>query len=499
MLELRKMLEYVPDMVFLVSCDGQQEPKIVRSAGMVATEFKLETEDIAGLPLTSAIKIPDIADQLSKAQNGELVAFEVDFRDRKFLCTLRPFDDFNKEIKEVVGSLQEITTLHKNKLYSKGLAGILNLTNQPAALFNTEFKLVGFNPQMGELFGYSEEELVGEDFKVFLSNSNPENFISQILPQTLTTGWNGELRGIKQSGVEFPMEAKTEAIRDENGDFIYMACLMRDLSRYIGTKTDDSIREREMKSLTLEKYAESMQEALSADQESLSKLVPETVVMQRSNQTLSKSLAWMNTQFNSAYMAVLQAEGTGVLGELEAFTGYKALSRIVSQEMVLDPNRLLSRLDESLQLVIDEGIDLEDENNGLQAYFLGYDPDKKALKSAGAGLDMLVIKADKHKWFEGAKQGLGIETEQDERLFSPQSLSLDTGDMVILCSCTVMDARPAADTDTPLGREGIAEALAPLREKDWDTCQSELQAWFEGLAPADRDAIDLLLVGFRAP
>ncbi len=501
LLELRKMLEYVPDMVFLIDVKKQDAPKLLRSAGMLATEFKLETEDIGGQPLKQALRMPDVLDNLPKAVKGETVTFDLEYRERRFECTLRPFDDFDKNIHEVIGSLKETTALYHKSNYAKGLSGLLNLIDEPVALFDTDFKLVGFNPRMGTLFGYDEEELVGEDFKKLLSSANPEEFISQILPKTLTTGWEGELRGIKKSGVEFPLEARTQAVRDEKGDFLYMACIMRDLSRYIGKGQEQAqVRERELMSLDLNSYAESVQLTLEPDQEKFSRILPENIVLQRSNQTLSRNLAWMSTQFNAAYLALLQAEGNGILGPLETFTGFKALNQIVMQEMVLDPNRMLSRLDESLQLVIDEEVDIDEEDaKGLQVYFLGYDPEKQALKSAGAGLDMLVLKADKAKWFEGAPKGLGIETDADERLFNPQSLNLDSGDIVLLCACTLFDAREGEDSNDPMGRAGVLDKLKAMREMSWDDFQTELRQWFSTLVPADRSEIDLMLVCFRAP
>ncbi|HTP13469.1 MAG TPA: PAS domain S-box protein, partial [Bacteroidota bacterium] len=78
-------------------------------------------------------------------------------------------------------------------------------------------------------YGYSAEELSGQDIAVVLSPRNP-TINKDIVAETLRGGWEGELFNRKKDGTEFPVFLSTSVVRDQEGKAIAMIGVARDIT-----------------------------------------------------------------------------------------------------------------------------------------------------------------------------------------------------------------------------------------------------------------------------
>lgn len=79
-------------------------------------------------------------------------------------------------------------------------------------------------------YGYSDEEILGQDPSIILSENNPQVVVANIYKSTLEGGWHGEVINKRKDGSEFPIYLSTSPIFGTNGDIVGLIGLARDIS-----------------------------------------------------------------------------------------------------------------------------------------------------------------------------------------------------------------------------------------------------------------------------
>ncbi|MFA6233867.1 MAG: response regulator [Bacteroidota bacterium] len=128
--------------------------------------------------------------------------------------------------RHVNGSWLELEGIAKNYLHVPSIGGIVvtsrdvserkRITAQIAQLAHVvesvgdyivitdlRGKIQYVNKPILERFGYAEAELIGQPSRLFLSPGNPSNLGKELIEQTLTGGWKGDLLNITKHGDEF--------------------------------------------------------------------------------------------------------------------------------------------------------------------------------------------------------------------------------------------------------------------------------------------------------
>lgn len=98
------------------------------------------------------------------------------------------------------------------------LAHSLKSINECVSITDMNDKILFVNKSFLDTYGYSEEEIIGKDMRVFRSRKNPPALIEEILPSTLSGGWNGELLNQRKDGSEFPIYLSTSIIYDKDSN-----------------------------------------------------------------------------------------------------------------------------------------------------------------------------------------------------------------------------------------------------------------------------------------
>jgi PAS domain S-box-containing protein len=91
-------------------------------------------------------------------------------------------------------------------------------------------KIIFVNNSFCRTYGYSSDELIGNDISMVRSNINNNEPVYNIIQDTMNGGWNGELINLKKDGTEFPIELSTSPIVDENGKTIALIGIASDIS-----------------------------------------------------------------------------------------------------------------------------------------------------------------------------------------------------------------------------------------------------------------------------
>lgn len=214
------------------------------------TDGLLESGD-DNLVLESVLKLFKNPDQfISKVQylynHPELDSFDtLDFFDgriiERFSCPQRldgiPIGR--------VWSFRDVTIREKAEQQLHLMAHTLKSINESITITDVNNRILFVNEAFQKTYGYSKDELIGQDISMVRSSENDPKIVDNILDITANTGWQGELVNRRKDGSDFPIMLSTTIIHNENGDIIGMVGVAVDITDR--KKAEKLLRESEEK------------------------------------------------------------------------------------------------------------------------------------------------------------------------------------------------------------------------------------------------------------
>lgn len=105
------------------------------------------------------------------------------------------------------------------------LSHAITSTNDSVYITNMENKIIFVNKAFCETYGYSEEEIIGQDFSIFCAGAT--NACRAV------SGWETGVWHKQKDGSEFPVSVVESAVKDENGKEIAHLGVARDISELV--------------------------------------------------------------------------------------------------------------------------------------------------------------------------------------------------------------------------------------------------------------------------
>ncbi len=110
------------------------------------------------------------------------------------------------------------------------LTHAISSISECVSISDTSDNIVFVNTAFLKCFQYEEHELIGNSIDIIRSSNNPPAIVNEILPATLSGGWQGELLNRKKDGSEFPIFLSTSVIHNENNEPIALIGVATDIS-----------------------------------------------------------------------------------------------------------------------------------------------------------------------------------------------------------------------------------------------------------------------------
>jgi len=111
------------------------------------------------------------------------------------------------------------------------------------SITDLEDNVLFVNQAFCDLYGYSEDDLLGRPITMVRSPHNPPEITEAILPATLRGGWEGELWNRRRDGTDIRILLKTSPVRDEAGQTIALVGVATDITRH--KRHEDLLRRSE--------------------------------------------------------------------------------------------------------------------------------------------------------------------------------------------------------------------------------------------------------------
>jgi PAS domain S-box-containing protein len=155
----------------------------------------------------------------------------------------------------------------KIKLFEHTIASI----NESVSITDLNDNLIYVNRAFCDIYGYKEEEIIGKHISNLWSSKTPNDMLQKIRPDTLKTGWSGEIDNRRKNGKDFPIYLSTSVIRDHNYKPIALVGVARDISE---RKKEEFIQNVLYKISQAVQGADSLDELFTGIHEILKDLMP---------------------------------------------------------------------------------------------------------------------------------------------------------------------------------------------------------------------------------
>jgi len=144
-----------------------------------------------------------------------------------------------------VWSFRDVTIRKKAEQQLHLMAHTLKSVNESISITDVNNRILFVNAAFLKTYGYTEDELIGQDIAIVRPFGNDPELVDKILDLTANAGWQGELINRKKDGTDFPIKLSTTLIYDEKGVAIGMVGVAVDISDQ--KKSEKLLRESEEK------------------------------------------------------------------------------------------------------------------------------------------------------------------------------------------------------------------------------------------------------------
>ncbi|MBS4058396.1 MAG: PAS domain S-box protein [Bacteroidales bacterium] len=234
---MRTLIDNLPDTIYVK--DMHARKVLANLADVEATGRKTEAE-ILGKTDKEIFNEVDGAhgyeqDMLVIKSGKPLINHEKEYVDKlgriRWLSTSKiPLRDTNDQIVGLVGIGHDITAKKAHEEQMILMTHAMQSLNDCVSITDTADKIIYVNDAFIRTYGYSREELIGENIKIVRKKGDEDEKTQTILPSTIHSGWHGEIVNCKKDGTAFEVEISTSPVRNEAGEIIALSGIAVDIS-----------------------------------------------------------------------------------------------------------------------------------------------------------------------------------------------------------------------------------------------------------------------------
>jgi ligand-binding sensor domain-containing protein/serine phosphatase RsbU (regulator of sigma subunit) len=245
------------------------------------------------------------------------------------------------------------------------------------------------------------------------------------------------------------------------------------------------------------RYAKRIQDAILPPDDYVRKHLPNTFVLFKPKDIVSGDFYWMEDREDSVIFAAVDCTGHGVPGAFMSIVGHNLLDRVVSEQNITQPAKILDELNKSITGTLRQK-DLEDNTvrDGMDISLCTFHRKKGLLEYAGAYNPLWLVRGNEVIEIKANKFPIGNSKAGDVKRFTNHEIQLMKGDTLYIFSDGYAD-----QFGGPLGKKFKSSAFKQLliaaqhlpMEEQRELLNRTMEEWRGSHEQVD----DILVIGTR--
>ncbi len=283
----------------------------------------------------------------------------------------------------------------------------------------------------------------------------------------------------------------------------------RQLQEYLQTSLDERTKEVRKQASEIEdknrditdsiNYAQRIQASILPPIGRLQNTFSGSFVFYQPRDIVSGDFYWYDTVLSNKFVIVCaDSTGHGVPGAFMSMIGTTLIKDICSRSQITSPSDILATLDQEIQDALNQNVEAEKSNDGMDIIVAEIDLKTNYLRVASAMRPIILYLNGEQVYVKGSRNSVGgrFDEESDDKTFENEGFQLSKGDQVYMFS----DGYPD-QFGGPLGKKfkmvRLKNLLRDIHEKPMDEqynyIKSNFMLWKEDLEQVD----DVLFMGIR--
>lgn len=223
----------------------------------------------------------------------------------------------------------------------------------------------------------------------------------------------------------------------------YISIALENASSYEEIKkAHETIRSTNMRLTDSIRYAQTIQAAILPEEALWTKLFPEHFILYQPKDYVSGDFYWLRQVQHHIFVAVADCTGHGVPGAFMSMVGTRLLNELILQQRMLEPEEILTALDEQIRYALKQEITRNDDGMDIALCRIDqvYGFEHRKVTFAGAKRPLLYVKNQEIHELRGQRRHIGgVRRRRQPKPFEQSSILLDVGDRLYLYSDGYID------------------------------------------------------------
>jgi len=243
-------------------------------------------------------------------------------------------------------------------------------------------------------------------------------------------------------------------------------------------------------------YAQRIQESILPSIKRLQDSFAGSFVFYQPRDIVSGDFYWFDKVDNKFIVVCADSTGHGVPGAFMSMIGTTLIKDICMRPDTDSPVKTLKLLDEELSLTLNQNLDNEKPNDGMDIVVCEIDMDTNMVRFASAMRPIIIYKDGEQMYIRGSRSSIGGQSSKEEKVFEEANIQLSKGDIIYMFS----DGYPD-QFGGPMGKKFKMVRLKNLlrdihqkpMEEQYNYVKSTFNLWKEDLDQVD----DVLFMGIK--
>lgn len=242
-------------------------------------------------------------------------------------------------------------------------------------------------------------------------------------------------------------------------------------------------------------YASRIQEAMLPSIERMKMVIPNLFVSFKPKDIVSGDFYWFAEKDGKIIISAIDCTGHGVPGAFMSMVGDANLNQIINLDAITRPDIILNKLHLRVRQALKQAETLN--RDGMDMAICVIDRYRKIIEIAGAKNPVIYVQNNEVIQLKTDRHPIGGEQKEDQRIFSKQTISLETPATIYLFSDGFQDQFGGPENKKFMIKN-LRELLFEIHQKPFDEQKEILDKTFEDWKGDDyKQTDDMLIVGFR--